>query len=154
MSTYQIIDEPKGSRFSNMTSKPMWPLLAFMLGGALSSWVWSALNSLALNSPSRNKELAIVGVAFITYFAMYISVGVLIANGALEGVNAGYIKVGIVAIELIFCYKLFLMQSNSFDVHEYFNGKVANPAIGLIISVLVGRKIEAVVISALLAGGN
>lgn len=154
MSTYQIIDEPKGGRFSNLTTKPMWPLLAFMFGGPLCSWIWSAVNSVALNSPSRNKELAIVGAAFVTYFAMYLCLGVVLASGALVGVNAGYIKVAIVAVELIFCYKLFLMQTGSFDVYEYFNGKVANPAIGLIVSVFIGRKVEAFVIGALLAVGS
>ncbi|XOV77530.1 MAG: hypothetical protein ACFHVJ_11265 [Aestuariibacter sp.] len=152
MSTYQIIDEPQGSRLSKATVDPMWPLFGFMLGGALFSWLWSVINSVALNSPCRNRELVVVSMAFSVFIAMYMSLGLLIANGSLEGINIQYIKMAIVSIELIFCYKLFLMQRNSFDVYEYFNREAASPVIGLLVAFMVGRKVEAFAIGTLLAG--
>jgi hypothetical protein len=154
MSTYQIIDEPQTSRLSKATVDPMWPLLGFMLGGALFSWIWSAINSLALNSPNRKKELFVVSLALVTFISMYFSLTKLLANGYLEGINVQYIKMAIISVELVFCYKLFLMQKSSFDIYEYFNGKVASPIIGLLLALFFGKKVEALVISFLLAGGQ
>jgi len=154
VSTYQIIDEPQASKLSKATVDPMWPLLAFMLGGALFSWGWSAINSFALNSPNRKRELLIVFMALLAFIAMYLSLNKLLSNGYLEGINIQYIKVLIVSLELIFCYKLFLMQKNSFDIYEYFNGKVASPIIGLLLALFIGRKIETLAISFLLVGGQ
>lgn len=152
MNTYQIIDEPQGSQLSNTTVNPMWPLFGFMIGGAVFSWLWSVLNSFALNSPSRNKELLIVAAGFATFIAMYLGLGTLFTNGSLKGINIEYIKIAIISIELVFCYKLFLTQQASFGVYEYFNGKVASPAIGLLLAFVVGRKLEAFAISSLLSG--
>ncbi len=154
MSTYQIIDEPQASKLSKATVDPMWPLLGFMLGGALYSWIWSAINSLALNSPNRKKELLVVFAALLAFITMYLSLNKLLVNGYLEEVNVQYIKLAIISLELIFCYKLFLMQRSSFDIYEYFNGKVASPIIGLLLALFFGRKIETLAISFLLAGGQ
>lgn len=154
MSTYQIIDEPQVSKLSKATVDPMWPLLGFMLGGALFSWIWSAINSLALNSSSRKKELLIITAALSTFIAMYWSVNKLLANGYIEGINIQYIHIAIVSIELIFCYKLFLMQRSSFDIYEYFNGKVASPIVGLLLALFVGRKIESFAIGLLFVGSQ
>lgn len=152
MSSYQIIDEPQASKLTKAIVDPMWPLLAFMLGGALFSWLWSAINSLALNSPNRKNELLIISMAVSAFIALYLSLNKLLVNGYLEGINIQYIKMAIVSIELIFCYKIFLMQRSSFDIYEYFNGEVASPMIGLLLALFVGRKIEAFAIGTLLAG--
>ncbi|WP_215398957.1 hypothetical protein [Rheinheimera oceanensis] len=151
MNTYQIMDEPRGSKLSKVTVDPMWPLLGFMLGGALFSWTWSVINSFALNSPSRNKELITVFIALFIFTLMYLGFGTLYSKGYLDGINTQYIKMVIISVELIFCYKIFLMQRDSFDVYEYFNGQVAHPVIGLLIAFVVGRKVESFVIGALLA---
>lgn len=151
MNTYQIMDEPRVSKLSKLTVDPMWPLFSFMLGGALFSWIWSLINSFALNSPSRNKEITTVFIALCIFALLYLGFGILYAKGYLDGINTQYIRMAIVSIELIFCYRIFLMQRESFDVYEYFNGRVASPVIGLLIVLLVGKKIESFVIGALLA---
>lgn len=152
MSTYQIMDEPRGSKLSKVTVNPMWPLFSFMLGGALFSWIWSLINSFALNSSSRNKEILTVFIALVTFILMYLGFGVVYRLGFLDGINAQYIKMIVISVELLFCYKVFLMQRDSFDVYEYFNGQVSPPVIGLLIAFVVGRKLESFVIGALLAG--
>lgn len=152
MSTYQIMDEPRGSKLSKVTVNPMWPLFSFMLGGALFSWIWSLINSFALNSSSRNKEILTVFIALVTFILMYLGFGVVYHLGFLDGINAQYIKMIVISVELLFCYKVFLMQRDSFDVYEYFNGQVSPPVIGLLIAFVVGRKLESFVIGALLAG--
>ncbi|MGB2427338.1 MAG: hypothetical protein ACPH9N_06640 [Alteromonas sp.] len=152
MSTYQIIDEPKGSSLSKITVDPMWPLLSFMFGGALFSWAWSALNCLALNSPNRNKELMLIGAGFVAFILMYLGLGALLATQTLDSVNPQYIRMIIICVELAFVYKIYLTQQSSFSVYEYFNGKVANPVIGLFLALFVGKGLEAAVITLLLAG--
>lgn len=154
VSSYQIIDEPQGSKLSHTTVDPMWPLLGFMLGGALFSWLWSAINGIALNSPNRNRELFTIGVAISVFIAMYTGLGALMANGSVDGMNPEYIKVAIISVELIFCYKIYLMQRGSFDIYEYFNGKVASPVIGLFLALLMGRKLETFALILLLPGGQ
>lgn len=154
MSSYQIIDEPQGGKLSHTTVDPMWPLLGFMLGGALFSWLWSAINSIALNSPNRNRELFTIGVAISVFIAMYAGLGALMTNGLVDGINPEYIKVAIISVELIFCYKLYLMQRGSFDIYEYFNGKVASPIIGLFLALFMGRKLETFALLILLPGGQ
>ncbi|MBO9489890.1 hypothetical protein J7384_05900 [Endozoicomonas sp. G2_1] len=152
MNSYQIVDEPRASRWSKKSVDPMWPLLAFMLGGAIFSWLWYALNSIALNSSSRNKELFIIGAALLVFTCMYIGLGALIEGGALADINIQYIKICITSIELIFCYKLYLMQQPSFDLYEYFNGDIASPAVGLVLALLAGKKVEIFIINLLLTG--
>ncbi|KZN59836.1 hypothetical protein N473_02670 [Pseudoalteromonas luteoviolacea CPMOR-1] len=154
MHGYQIIDEPRSNKLSHTTVDPMWPLLGFMLGGPLFSWAWSALNSFALNSPSRNKELVIIGSAFISFFALYTGVSVLQSNGAVSGINPQYINLFIISIELVFCYKIFLMQKESFDIYEYFDGKVATPVFGLFLALFFGKKLEVFAITHLLTGAQ
>lgn len=150
MDSYQIIDEPRGSRLSNATVNPIWPFLALIVGGALSSWLWFVINSIALNSPSRNKELLVVSIAFCVFIAMYLGLGLGKVNGLYEGLTKQYIDTAIYSIEIIFCFTLFLMQQGSFHVYEYFNGKVASPVIGLLLALVVGRILEIVVIVAVL----
>lgn len=142
MKPYQLIDEPQKSFLSKATVNPMWPLFSFMFGGALISWLWYAINSCALNSSNRNKELLIITLALAFFCTTYTALGLFVPKGYFDEINIDYVIVSIVAIELLFCYSLCMSQQESFAVHDYFNGKVANPIFGLIAAIVVGKTFE------------
>ena len=57
MNVYEIIDEPRASRASSLAVDPLWPFLATMLGGAWLGWPWFLVNSHALGSSTKGREV-------------------------------------------------------------------------------------------------
>ncbi|NKF48995.1 hypothetical protein G3R49_00200 [Shewanella sp. WXL01] len=154
MNTYQVIDEPQHSKMSKVTVNPMWPLLSSMVGGALFGWLWFAVNSFALNSPNRGKELLTIVIALFVFVAAHVATGIFLNNGYLKGIPVDYVILILLCMKLVFSYKLFLMQMKSFSVYTHFEGKVANPVAGLILAYLAGRKVEFIVADFLLSWGQ
>ena len=45
---------------SKLAVSPLWPMLGVMFGGAWLSWSWFALNSFAIGSASRKREIWLI----------------------------------------------------------------------------------------------
>ena len=54
---YRIADEPAPGSLAVVATSPLWPFIAVMLGGVWLSWTWFAVNSFAVGSPSRRREI-------------------------------------------------------------------------------------------------
>lgn len=146
MSDYIIIDEPRPSALARFTVNPMWPLFAFMFGGAFFSWLWSILNSFALGSANKTKEIALVIVGISGFFCVILGAYFLVSIGVIEKINRDYFQLVLVLVELAVCYTLYVLQSPSFSIYEYFNGKVMSGIPGLILAYLVGYKMQTYIV--------
>jgi hypothetical protein len=122
---YSIRDEPQSGPLSAYAVNPMWPLLAVMFAGAWLGWVWFAFNAVALGTPTRRQEHAIVGVAFTATaaFAVALRLALLV----------------ITVWKLGLSYALYLVQRRTFHIYEYYGGAVRNGLGVVIAGAIVGR---------------
>src|SRR5689334_12324551 len=60
VAAYEIVGEPSQTPLSQLMTNPFWAVLATMLGGVWLGWSWFVLNSLAIGSMHRKKEIATV----------------------------------------------------------------------------------------------
>jgi hypothetical protein len=140
--SYRLPDEPTRSPLSHLAVNPVWPLLAIMFGGAWLSWPWFLVNSLALGSPTKRKEVALVFVAFLG------SAGILI-GGATLAAAAGwehpklfrFLGLIILLWKLGVSYWLQVLQSRPLALFQHFGGTLRNPMFLLVAGFLLGRRL-------------
>lgn len=147
MTAYRVMDEPRPGKLSQFAVDPMWPMLAFMLGGAVCSWLWSLFNSFAIDGPNRYRERALIAAAVVTYVLALGAVIILVESHVLLRSYTPYLMLGVTVVELIFCYALYLRQQEDFEIYKYFGGQLANPWAGLLLAWLLGGKIKGLVIN-------
>lgn len=123
---YSLIDEPHPSRLSHLTVRPTVPLLALMLGGAWLAWPWFALNSVAMGSPTRRRELALVVMGFGVSVVLAGLLVWALQSGRMPLPVARYAVLGVVVWKLGIAYTLHILQSRTFGVYEHFGGPVRN----------------------------
>jgi hypothetical protein len=135
--TYELIDEPRPGALSKLAVKPLWPLLAVMLGGAWISWPWFVLNGFAVGSPTRRRELAwaIAGVA--GSFALLVGISFLLGAKVVGGLGFRYLLIGVVVYKLYVSYLLYSLQSRSFGLFEHFGGETKSGLFPLIAAALL-----------------
>lgn len=123
---YRIVDEPRPGPMARASVDPLWPLLGFMFGGAWLGWLWFAVNGYAMGSPTRRRELLLLGVG-VTGVA---GLAVLLVWAVSAGVLArGQIWAGLLLItlwKLGISYWLFALQHRTFDLYRYFGGSAIN----------------------------
>jgi hypothetical protein len=134
MSGYQIADEPKPSPLARLAVNPLFPFLAVMLGGVWIAWPWFAFNSFAIGSPTRKREIAwLVGgilLALLLTAAVFVSVGL----GALPVSGVPYAMLVITVVKLAVLYAVFLLQSRTIEIYQYYGGKLATGVWVLVLS--------------------
>jgi hypothetical protein len=133
---YQISDEPSPGTFSQISVNPFWPLMSVMFAGAGVSWAWFVLNGFAIGSPTRRRE-SIMAIAGLAGSALLIAViGSFYASGAVGDAAIPYLMLIVVVWKLGICYGLYLLQAGSFDIYEYYGGRVQSGWPGLIVGLL------------------
>ena len=130
---YHIRDEPEPGRLQHLVVNPSWALLAVMLCGAWLAWPWLALNAYALGSPTRRRELAMVGLGFAGTLVLALAVLWLIDHDVITGAIAIRMAVlTIVVWKLGLSYAVFMLQNRTFHVYEHYHGATRNGAIVLV----------------------
>jgi hypothetical protein len=123
---YQVNEE---QRHGSYAVGPLWPLLALMFGGAWLAWPWSIVNAYALNSPTRKAEIAwaAAGLAGSVMIAVVI---LLWANSAADddaaGVRLRYAMIGLTVWKLVCAYRVYLLQSRTVELFEFYGGQLRN----------------------------
>ena len=133
MALYEIVDEPRPSQLSHLSANPFWMFLATMLGGVWLGWSWFAVNSVAMGSASRNKELSLIGVGLCGSLALTLFGGYLVGSGALDADNVGYAATVLIIWKLVISYQLHIWQARSFELYQYFGGRVRNGLLMLMV---------------------
>lgn len=132
--TYQIADEPVPTSLGDYVVRPNAPLIAIMMCGAWLSWPWFAFNSIAMGSPTKKKELTLIGLAFAGTAALGMLVIKLIDAGLLPaGIPTRLAILGIVAFKLTMTYWIAHVQQRTFHVYQYYGGKIR--AAGAVLSI-------------------
>jgi len=138
---YRIADEPAESPLSKLAVSPLWPMLAVMFGGAGLSWSWFALNSFAIGSASRKRELTTIALGL----GLTIGIGLLAIAGYAHFIGQrdyfAYAMLPVVACKLLFCYRLQLMQTRSYELYKYFGGISRNGAAVLLLGYFVRQSL-------------
>ena len=133
---YRILDEPRPSAHSHLAVNPFWILLATMLGGAWLAWPWFIFNALAIGSATRTKEIALVVLGVAGSILLFFGINALFASSVLDERSAPYALLGVVAYKLGVSYAVHLLQSRSFQLHEYFGGAARNGMLLVILGLL------------------
>jgi hypothetical protein len=141
MSGYQIADEPAPSTLARYAVNPLYPMLAAMLAGVWFAWPWFAFNSFAVGSPTRRAELAWLAAGLILPPA--IGSALILGRGAeLLPASAGpYIGLVVVVAKLVVVYAVFLLQSRTIEIYEYYGGKLVNGVWPLIAAFYFGDRL-------------
>lgn len=137
---YRISDEPSPGELSNLVVNPMWPLFGVMFGGVWLSWPWYIFNSVAFGSPTRREEISWAIGGLVGAF--------LIVGGTLWFYNQGtvspsllpYLLLGLTIWKLGISYKLYMLQSRSFGIYEYYDGTVRNGVFIVLFAYLLGNR--------------
>ena len=148
MQAYRLSDEPQPGTLARFAVQPLWPLLGVMFVGPWLSWPWFAFNGAAVGSPTRQRELMIVAGGFAGSFALVIVLLILagaelVAKGALP-----YLFTILVVWHLAVSYWLYVLQSRTFALYEYYGGVVTNGlpfvAVGFFLDGLLATPVESV----------
>ena len=122
---------------------PFWPLLAQMLGGSWLALPWFVLNGVALGSPTQRREWLCAAASLLGSVALVFSIGRAVDAGTLEGMSLRLAMLSIVALKITVAYALFVMQSRSFELWQYFGGKARNGVLVLMAGFFVRAKLLA-----------
>jgi hypothetical protein len=123
---YTLLDEPRRSGLSEWCVNPLWIFLACLLGGISIGWAWFLWNSFALGSATKKKEVALVLLGVAGSAAFWFLAFRLLEGGQLSSSGLPYFHLLLTALQLGVTYLLHLAQQRSFELHEYFGGRVRN----------------------------
>lgn len=142
MSTaYRIADEPRPSTLAQLAVNPLFPFLAMMLGGTWIAWPWFALNSFAVGSPTRGRELLWLAGGAVATVALSFGVFALVGSDTLATRGARYALLTVIVAKLTTSYAVFTLQSRTIEIYQYYGGKLQNGAIPLVLAFLFGSRV-------------
>ena len=138
---YRIPDEPRPGPLGHLVVDPMWPLFGVMFAGSWLCWPWYVFNGFAMGSPTRRRETLWAVAGFLGNLGFSLGLIFLAGLGVLPGPAVPYAVVGLTIWKLLVSYKLYLMQSQTFDLYEYFGGVARNGLILVILGAWFGRRL-------------
>lgn len=126
---------------AHLVVNPFWPLLAAMLAGAWVAFPWMIFNSVAIGSPTQRREilLAIAGLAgsvVITFGILSLRSGELLPVAGIP-----YALLFLTVFRLATAYVIYLVQSRTFSLFEYYGGIVRSGVIPLVLATLFGNRL-------------
>ena len=122
---YRLPDEPRPGMLAANACDPLWPFLGMMLVGTWFGLAWFAFNSLALGSPTRIKEMALVALALLGGAALVFALAAALAQGWLDHHGLRYAVLSLACLRLGCGYALSVLQNRVFELHTYFGGAAA-----------------------------
>ena len=135
---YRILDEPRPGGLARFAVDPLWPLFGMMFCGAWFAWLWFVFNGYAVGSPTKRKELLTAVVGFVGLVLLLVVIGNVIA---LPGWRSGapYLGVIFACWKVGISYWLYLLQSRSFALYEYYGGVLRSGVVVIIAGYLLTR---------------
>ncbi|MDP3844838.1 MAG: hypothetical protein Q8R10_00155 [Pseudomonas sp.] len=122
-SVYRIEDESRPGNLAKFAVEPLWPMLGLMMGGAWLGLPWFALNGIAVGSPTRVREAVLAGVGLLGSLALAFVLlhlwqsGYVVSKEMLQ-----YALLVLVVWKLTIGYMLFLLQSSTIELYQYYGG--------------------------------
>lgn len=137
MSSYRIADEPLPGRFAQLAVNPLFPFLAFMLGGLWIAWPWFAFNAIAVGSPTRRKEIAQLAGGLVLVVLVVSLLFALVSGGYLSGVAIAYAALAIPVTKIAVLYAVYLNQARTIEIYQYYGGQLKNGVIPIVVLILL-----------------
>jgi len=129
VAAYQIVDEPSQTPLSQLMTNPFWAVLATMLGGVWLGWSWFVLNSLAIGSMHRKKEIATVVLGLLGSMGLTLLGLWAVQQGRLDAKLLPYATTLLIAWKLSISYLLQFWQTPSYELAVYFRGAARSGAL-------------------------
>lgn len=142
MSGYQIADEPRPGTLARFAVNPVFPLLALMLGGVWIAWPWFLLNGIAVGSPTLRREIVWLAGGLMALIAITIAILASADAGLITGVGLRYAFLVLVVAKIATAYAVYVLQSRTIEIYQYYGGVLNNGFWGLLIVFLIGRNID------------
>ena len=121
--TYQIEDEPSPGALARIVVQPLWPFLALMLAGAWLAWPWFALNSFAMGSPTRRKELGLTLLGLVAPVVVLLAfASIFDFQAAQDRTRTRLLMLPVIVVKLAVGYVLYLLQARTFAIYRYYGG--------------------------------
>jgi hypothetical protein len=123
---YLLPDEPQPQGLERFAVNPAFALFASMLAGQWLAWPWFIVNAIALGSPTRKREIAMVAIAAIG--AVVISVALLVVDDAYD-LPKWAVRLSLLALttwKLAWAYAIETVQARTFQLYAYYGGKRRN----------------------------
>lgn len=122
-SRYRIDDEPQPGTLAKFAVSPLWPLLGLMMGGAWLGLPWFLFNSIAVGSPTRVRETALVAVSLVGSVLIGLLLIWLVRSGFI-GSHAGveYALLVLLIWKLAIGYVLYIQQNATVELYQYYGG--------------------------------
>ena len=141
MAKYRIADEPAPTSLARLAVNPLFPFLTVMLGGAGLGYAWFALNSYAVGSPTKQREIFwLVGGLAVTA-VLWIATQVALANGWLQTDDLPYALLVLIVAKLAATYAVYVLQSRTIEIYEYYGGVLKNGLPLVIVAMLFGGRL-------------
>lgn len=141
MATYQIADEPAPGNLARFAVNPVFPLLALMLGGVWLAWPWLAFNSIAVGSPTRRAELAWLVGGVLAFCVISVAILWSYAAGLISDTGVPYALLVLVVAKIAVGYAVYVLQSRTIEIYEYFGGVLKNGIWGVAAAFFVGDRL-------------
>jgi len=124
--SYQIHDEPERSGLNHLAVRPVWPLFGVMFAGSWLAFPWFAFNGFALGCPQRIRTLVAAVIGFVGSFLITSLIFFLAAMYDWDKYMIRYALSVLLLWKLGLAYYLLTLQSRTFQLYEYFDGKTRN----------------------------
>ncbi len=144
-STYRIADEPRPGGLQHLVVSPVWPLLAVMFAGHTISWVWFVVNSVAMGSPTKRREIGLVVAGFFGVFALRLGIGYLWSAELISEPAVPYLVLPVMLLQLGMAYALYSLQTRTFGIYEYFGGIARNGLMIVFLAAFVWHRLAAAI---------
>jgi hypothetical protein len=138
--SYRIQDEPQPSLWSHFAVNPLWPLLSMMLAGVWLAWPWFIFNGFIIGSPTRWRELIWIISGLVGNIILSVVVIMLINHFVQSPTAMQYILLILLVWKLAVSYMVFMLQTETFELYEYYGGVVKNGIWVLLIGTFLGRR--------------
>jgi hypothetical protein len=141
MAAYRIADEAAPSTLAHLAVNPLFPFLAVMLGGTWIGFVWFAVNSFAVGSPTRVKEIAWLVGGLVAATLLVVVMSFALGAGILEARHVPYAALVILVVKLAAAYAVHILQSRTIEIYQYYGGVLRNGLPIAIVAFIFGRRL-------------
>jgi hypothetical protein len=115
---YRLIDEPRPGPLQRLALPP---LLVFLIGTFFLPWglLLVAANAVALNGPTRNREIGFALIPILIYFGAIEALDAVVRRGLLTVDQAHYFFVAAIGLGLIFVAIAYVSQHQTAELRRY-----------------------------------
>jgi hypothetical protein len=155
---YRIADEPSPSKWKSMATSPFFPLLAAMLAGQWLAWPWFIMNSIAMGSPTRDKELRVIALALV---GSIVGAAVVVAIPDENVLGWRLALLALTVWKLSCAYVIHNYQARTWQLFQHYEGDTGRSRNGLFLVLggafflrpLLMKGIDSLFFKLIIAGG-